>query len=64
METEASGGELVVDIDSGVYGHRVTMLDFLPAFRRAGDRTLSDERAPRSVPEIEAYLEDVARRAP
>ena len=30
METEASGGELVVDVDSGVYGHRVTMLDFLP----------------------------------
>lgn len=30
MATEASGGELVVDVDSGVYGHRVTMLDFLP----------------------------------
>ncbi len=30
METEASGGELVVDVDSGVYGHRVTMLDFMP----------------------------------
>ena len=30
METEASGGELVVDVDSGVYGHRVTMLDFRP----------------------------------
>ena len=30
METEASGGDLVVDIDSGVYGHRVTMLDFQP----------------------------------
>ena len=28
METEASGGDVVVDIDSGVYGHRVTMLDF------------------------------------
>jgi hypothetical protein len=27
METEASGGDLVVDVDSGVYGHRVTMLD-------------------------------------
>ena len=32
MEAEASGGELVVDVDSGVYGHRVTMLDF-----QAGD---------------------------
>jgi hypothetical protein len=30
METEASGGELVVDVDSGVYGLRVTMLDFQP----------------------------------
>ena len=30
METEASGGDVVVDIDSGVYGHRVTMLDFQP----------------------------------
>ena len=30
METEASGGDLVVDVDSGVYGHRVTMLDFQP----------------------------------
>lgn len=30
METEASGGELVVDVDTGVYGHRVTMLDFRP----------------------------------
>ena len=31
METEASGGELVVDVETGVYGHRVTMLDFRPA---------------------------------
>ncbi len=30
METEASGGELVVDVDTGVYGHRISMLDFLP----------------------------------
>jgi hypothetical protein len=30
MATEASGGELVVDVDTGVYGHRVTMLDFRP----------------------------------
>jgi hypothetical protein len=30
METEASGGEVVVDVQSGVYGYRVTMLDFLP----------------------------------
>lgn len=30
MEAEAGGGDLVVDVDSGVYGHRVTMLDFRP----------------------------------
>ncbi len=31
MATEASGGDVVVDVNSGVYGHRVTMLDFQPA---------------------------------
>ena len=30
MESEAGGGDLVVDVDTGVYGHRVTMLDFQP----------------------------------
>jgi hypothetical protein len=30
MTTEASGGDLVMDVDSGVYGHRVSMLDFKP----------------------------------
>jgi hypothetical protein len=30
MATEASGGDLVMDVDSGVYGHRVSMLDFQP----------------------------------
>ena len=30
MEDEATGGDVVVDVDSGVYGHRVTMLDFQP----------------------------------
>ena len=30
MSTEASGGDVVVNVDSGVYGHRVTMLDFQP----------------------------------
>jgi hypothetical protein len=38
MAAEASGGDLVVDVDSGVFGHRVTMLDLRPAelarFRR------------------------------
>jgi hypothetical protein len=31
MASESAGGDLVVDIDTGVYGHRVTMLDFKPA---------------------------------
>jgi hypothetical protein len=31
MQTEASGGDLVMDVNSGVYGHRVSMLDFKPA---------------------------------
>jgi hypothetical protein len=31
MENEQRGGDLVVDVNTGVYGHRVTMLDFAPA---------------------------------
>ncbi|MDQ2965408.1 MAG: hypothetical protein M3R57_06135 [Chloroflexota bacterium] len=31
MATEASGGDIVMDLDAGVYGHRVSMLDFQPA---------------------------------
>ncbi len=31
IEAEATGGDVVVDVDSGVYGHRVAMLDFSPA---------------------------------
>ena len=30
MAAESAGGDLVVDVDTGVYGHRVTMLDFTP----------------------------------
>jgi hypothetical protein len=30
LQSEASGGELVMDIQTGVYGHRVSMLDFHP----------------------------------
>jgi hypothetical protein len=40
MALEAQGGDVIVDVDSGVYGHRVTMLDFQPRdlerFRRIG----------------------------
>jgi hypothetical protein len=38
MAAEATGGDIVVDVDSGVFGHRATMLDLQPAelerFRR------------------------------
>lgn len=38
VSTEAAGGSVMVDVDSGVYGHRVTMADLDPAgldrFRR------------------------------
>ena len=48
MEAEATGGTIVVDVDSGVYGHRVTMLDFSPAdltrFRTIGKIVGFDDR--------------------
>jgi len=31
MSSEAHGGEISVDVDTGVYGHRVTMLDYSSA---------------------------------
>ncbi len=53
METEASGGELVVDVDSGVYGHRVTMLDFQPQdlarFREMSTVVGFEDRPPQVV---------------
>jgi len=30
IESEGTGGDIVVDVDTGVYGHRVSMLDFTP----------------------------------
>jgi hypothetical protein len=30
MASESAGGDLVVDVNTGVYGHRVTMMDFKP----------------------------------
>jgi hypothetical protein len=40
MAAESAGGDIVVDVDSGVFGHRATMLDLDPAdiahFRRIG----------------------------
>lgn len=50
METEATGGELVMDIDSGVYGHRISMLDFKPQdlarFREMSKIVGFDDRPP------------------
>ena len=48
IEAEATGGDVVVDVDSGVYGHRVTMLDFstsdLARFRAIGKIVGFDDR--------------------
>jgi hypothetical protein len=50
MENEAEGGDLVVDVNTGVYGHRVTMLDFKPEelarFREIGKIVGFDDRPP------------------
>ena len=50
MEDEATGGDLVVDVNTGVYGYRVTMLDFAPAdlarFREMGKIVGFDDRPP------------------
>jgi hypothetical protein len=50
LETEAEGGEIVVDVDSGVYGHRVSMLDFTPRdlarFRAIGEVVGLRDRPP------------------
>lgn len=50
LQAEAAGGDLVVDVDSGVYGHRATMLDFtdrdLARFRAIGEIVGIDDRPP------------------
>ena len=50
IEAEATGGDVVVDVDSGVFGHRVTMLDFtsrdLDRYRRIGDIVGFPDRLP------------------
>ncbi len=47
---EAAGGDIVVDVDSGVYGHRVSMLDFtqrdLARFRAIGSIVGLPDRPP------------------
>ncbi len=50
METEAAGGDLVVDVNTGVYGSRISMLDFAPEdlarFREMGKIVGFDDRPP------------------
>lgn len=50
MTSEATGGDIVVDVDSGVYGARVTMLDFRPTdlarFREMAKVVGFDDRPP------------------
>ncbi|MGD0123228.1 MAG: hypothetical protein ABSC46_11790 [Candidatus Limnocylindrales bacterium] len=50
MENEAAGGDVVVDVNTGVYGYRVSMLDFVPAdlarFREMGKIVGFDDRPP------------------
>lgn len=50
IDAEAAGGDIVVDVDTGVYGHRVTMLDFSPRdlarFRAIGEIVGLPDRPP------------------
>jgi hypothetical protein len=50
MANEAAGGDLLVDVNTGVYGHRVSMLDFTPQdlarFREIGKIVGFDDRPP------------------
>jgi hypothetical protein len=50
MQNEEAGGDLVVDVNTGVYGSRVSMLDFAPAdlarFREMGKIVGFDDRPP------------------
>jgi hypothetical protein len=50
MANEEAGGDLLVDVNTGVYGHRVSMLDFAPEdlarFREMGKIVGFDDRPP------------------
>jgi len=50
MANEEAGGDLLVDVNTGVYGHRVSMLDFQPSdlarFREMGKIVGFDDRPP------------------
>jgi hypothetical protein len=53
MENESTGGELVMDVNTGVYGHRISMLDFkladLVRFREMSKIVGFDDRPPQVV---------------
>jgi hypothetical protein len=50
MQTESAGGDVVVDVDTGAFGHRATMLDFderdLERFRKIGRIVGFEDRLP------------------
>ena len=50
IEVETAGGDVVVDVNSGIYGHRVSMLDFTPRdlarFRSIGEVVGFPDRPP------------------
>jgi hypothetical protein len=50
LKTEAEGGEIAVDVNTGVYGYRVTMLDYssedLARFREMGKVVGFEDRPP------------------
>jgi hypothetical protein len=50
IEAEGEGGDIVVDVNTGVYGHRVSMLDFTPRdiarFRAIGEIVGMPDRLP------------------
>ena len=50
LEAESTGGDVVVDVDSGIFGHRVSMLDFTPRdlarFRAIGEVVGFPDRPP------------------
>ena len=50
LEVESVGGDVVVDVDSGIFGHRVSMLDFTPRdlarFRAVGEIVGFPDRPP------------------
>jgi hypothetical protein len=50
LEVESAGGDVVVDVNSGIFGHRVSMLDFTPGdlerFRKIGEVVGFPDRPP------------------